>query len=316
MDLNELLKKLREYYDTNCKKLVFLNEKKLSTNSNCKMYYLDILEQQELLNYKKLFQEYLVFYIRNRDQLLLLNSINDANLSDLSNVLQTEGKRVRNDKGIYPQTDEKRSGIYGELFDDFYLNIVKKEEVLLTYALKESFNEPNAKGVDVVATDIVDGEQIMIFSEAKFVVNISSASSSLVDDIIGNDVQLGHVTKDYINKYTSFLLNRGHSIFFDDKKGELINTNINNLNYLLLNNDMLPIDAINQLNIRIRFDFFAIYSDNNQNIEERQEYYNKILKACNDNIASTGLLKYDIEIIFIPTKNTSVDLKRVMETWD
>lgn len=29
MDIMEVLKKLRKYYDENCKKLVFLNEKKI-----------------------------------------------------------------------------------------------------------------------------------------------------------------------------------------------------------------------------------------------------------------------------------------------
>ncbi len=317
MDVSEVLIKLRNYYEDNCKKLVFLNEKRLSSNNNCKMYYLDILEKEELLNYKKLFQEYLVFYIRNRDFFSICNNIKNAiTTEEISNALKEEGKRSHDDKGIYPQTDEKKLGIYGELFDDFYLNIVKNEEILMAYFIRSSFNIPNVRGVDLIGTKIEDGNVMFIFSEAKFVKSISAASSALFDDIVGTDKQLGHVTKEYINEYTSFFLNKEHSIFFDKQKGELIRDKIIELNSLIINAHISPVDAINKLNIKIRFDFFAIYHDNNHDIEARKGYFDIIANQFYKSIVSTGLNNYDIEIIFVSTKNDSVNLKEEMEKWD
>lgn len=317
MDIMEVLKKLRKYYDENCRKLVFLNEKKLSLNNKCKMYYLDVFESVELQNYKKLFQEYLVFYIRNRDFFSICNNIKEARDSDeLSKVLNEEGKTVHDNKGIYPQTDEKKSGIYGELFDDFYLNIVKQEEIMLTYSIRSSFNIPNVRGVDLVGVKVEKNNLILILSEAKFVSNITSASSALHDDIVGNNNQLGHVTKKYINDYVSFIMNKEHSIFFDEKNSEFIRNKLIELNDLLINHKLLPIDAFNKMKIKVRFDFFAIYHDNNHNIDERKNHFDIIVDQFNDSIVKTGIDNYDIEVIFIPTKNTSVDLKKEMELWD
>lgn len=49
VDLNyEKFEKLRKYYNENCKPLIFSGERKLSTNNCCKMYFLDVTEEQEL----------------------------------------------------------------------------------------------------------------------------------------------------------------------------------------------------------------------------------------------------------------------------
>lgn len=313
----EVILKLRDYYNRNCKNLIFVGERKLSNYNNCKMYFLDVENKIELNNYKKVFQEYLLFYIRNRDHLKSIKKINDATTDELLSInLLYEGKKIRSNKGLYPQIDIEKSGIYGELFNDFYLNIVKQEEVVSTYSLRSSFNLPNIKGVDLVACKIENNNLVIIFSESKFVSSISSASSSLCDDIVGTDSQLGHITKDYINQYTSFIMNKNHSIYFDKNNSKLIMNKLNELNNLILNQEIEPIDAINNLNIKIRFDFFAIYNDSNYNIEERREFFLKIVNQFSSNILNTGINKYDIEIVFIPTKNKSMDIKKEVEQWD
>ena len=57
-DNYEIFERLRSYYEKNCAKLVFYGEKRLDNNKSCKMYFLDTTNDQELMNYKKLFQEY------------------------------------------------------------------------------------------------------------------------------------------------------------------------------------------------------------------------------------------------------------------
>ena len=317
MEVDELLKKLRDYYKTNCKQLVFVNEKRLSTNNKCRMYFLDVLEEQEAKNYKKLFQEYLVSYIRNRDSLSVCRSIACANNDEeLSVALLSEGKKVRN-SGAYPDTEINSAGIYGELFDDFYLNIVKDEPILMAYFVRSSFNIANPRGFDLVATKI-DGDVLtIILSEAKFVQNIYKAKDALCNDIAGSQTQDAHVSKEYINEYVSSFMNKDHSLYFDNLDSiNKIRSKLNELNDLLLNENLNAIDAINRLGIRVRFDFFAIYHDNNHNIEERKQYFDDISNQFNANINETGILNYDTEIVFIPTKNTSVDLKGMMEQWD
>ena len=122
-----IYKNFQMHYNNNCKSLVFVGEKVLKDNNKCKMYFLDVNNQTELNNYRKVFQEYLVFYIRNRDHLSYIKSIIEANTDELlSQSLLFEGKKIRGNKGLYPQVEIAQSGIYGELFNDFYLNIVIK----------------------------------------------------------------------------------------------------------------------------------------------------------------------------------------------
>lgn len=318
MEVDELLKKLRNYYKNNCKQLVFVNEKRLSTNNSCKMYFLDVLSEQELKNYKKVFQEYLLLYVRNRDSLGYCDSIINANNdTEMSNALFIESKKIRDDTGLYPQTDIKSQGVYGELFDDFYLNIVKDEPILMAYCIRSGFNIANPRGFDLTAVKLENDCLHIIFSEAKFVNSVNSASNALYDDICGNENQEGHVTKKYINDYVSFFINKPHSLYFE--KVDDINSirlKLNELNELLVKDGIKAIDAINRLGIKVRFDFFAIYHDKNYDIEERKAYFDMIVDGFNQKILDTGIQKYDMEIIFIPTKNESMALKRSMEEWD
>ena len=313
----ETILKLRNYYSNNCKSLVFVGEKVLGDNNKCKMYFLDVNSQTELNNYRKVFQEYLIFYVRNRDHLSSIKSIIEANTDELlSQTLLLEGKKIHENKGLYPQIEIQQSGIYGELFNDFYLNIVKQEEVISTYSMRSSFGIPNIKGVDIVSVKLEEDNICLIFSESKFVTSISSATTNLCNDISGTDGQLGHLTKEYINSYTSFLMNKSHSIYFNKEKSKLIMLKLNDLNDLIMNGDKQPINAINDLNIKIRFDFFAIYHDTIYNIEDRKKYFEQIVERFNMNILATGIENYDIEVIFIPTKNESMIIKRGIEEWD
>lgn len=317
MKNDDVILKLRDYYKENCEKLVFVGEKRLSSNNNCKMYYLDISKFEEQKNYKKLFQEYLLFYIRNRDQLSSIKKLKEVStVEEISEQLIYQGKLIHEDKGLYPTSDIKRSGIYGELFDDFYLNIVKEEEVISLYTLRGDYGNPNPKGVDLVSVSVESGNLKLIFSEAKFVTTISKATDALKEDIVGNDKQIGHVTKEYINDYSSFLLNKPHSIYLDKNNKDIILNSLVELNDTILNDECKPIDAINKLNIKVRFDFFAIFQKNNKTIEQNKEYFNRIVDTFNSVIMDTGINNYDIEVIFIPINSKSMDIKTEFEKWD
>ena len=88
------------------------------------------------------------------------------------------------------------------------------------------------------------------------------------------------------------------------------------MNNCIINEHVTPIEAFNKLDIKVKFDFFAVYHDNNKVIDERKQFFDRIVDEFNNKIGETGINNYDIEVVFIPTKNSSVTLKQEMETWN
>lgn len=307
---------LKKYYKENCKQLIFVGEKKLANYNYCKMYFLNVTNIEELLNYKKVFQEYLALYVRNYDKLTCLQNITETTTDDeLSVVLKKHGKIIWDQGALIITSSPDTLGIYGELFDEFYLNIVKEEKILISYSVKNTFNARNIKGVDTISAIWEDNSLTIILSECKFVANITAASSSLREDIVGTTNEKGHLTKEYINRYLCFTADKNHSLFSDDESNKKIIEVYNDINSEIING-MLPIDALNKYNVKIRFDYFALYTDNKFTPEERKEKYLNIVNAFNQNIKSIGLKRYDMEVIFIPTINKSTLLKKELSTWD
>ena len=311
----DIFKILKEYYHENCAPLIFVGEKKLSANTVCKMYFADVLEEKELDNYKKVFQEYLALYVKSYDKLKYYSINDELTEEQVSNALVSYSKSIWKNSSLIITDKPLTLGIYGELFNDFYINIVKDEHILITYASKRGYEEQNVRGVDIIGCTLEDNNLTLIFSESKFVSSVYSASGELVHDIIGDDDYLGHVTKDYINRYMIFVVNKTHSIFSDRKDGKKILEILEQLNSKISNNEEV-IDVINQLNIKIRFTFFAIYSDNKYTPDEREKYFMDVINKFNQAIEETGIVNYDIEIVFIPTKNRSVALKGKMIEWN
>lgn len=308
----ETLIMLKNYFKENCSDLVFSNETVLEGNNNAKMYHVNVDAITEKNNYKKIFQEYLVLFIRSYEKLRYMDL--DGNLS--SETLLEYGKNTWNNKGLIITSKLMSSGIFGELFNDFYINIVKDENILITYSTKRGFGEKNIKGVDVVGCMLEDDNFTFIFSESKFVGSASYAKESLKDDINGKKTEASHITDEYINKFSEFMLDKSHSLYNDESKKttKIINT-IDLINRKRYANEKL-IDIFNELNIKIRFVFFAIYTDTKFKASERETYYNEILHDFNNQIKKTGLKKYDIEIVFIPIINKSTEIKEYMSKWD
>lgn len=144
----EVFMRLRKYYERHCAPLIFYGEQRLENNDFCKMYFLDTTTEKELKNYKKVFQEYLFLYVRNYDTLFNFDNLREERDEDrISDALYINGKKTWYDESLIITSNPITLGIYGELFDEFYLNVVKKENILLTYSTKNSFNTRNIKGV-------------------------------------------------------------------------------------------------------------------------------------------------------------------------
>lgn len=313
--MEEIYYILNSYYEKRCKNLIFVNEVILSNNKSCKMYFLDTALESECNNYKKLFQEYLPFYVQNRDKMKYYEINKESCDEDISSKLISYGKKLWNEDALFATNDEKKLGIYSELFNDFYLNVVKEENILVTYSSKHAFSERNVRGIDVLGSKWENDNLTLIFSEAKFVESVYSASSSLVEDIEGTEEKKGHVSEEYINRYMSFVVDQDHS--FLSKAGNRKNMErlIENINSKMFYGAK-AINVFNELGINIRFVFFAIYSDNKFTPEERAVYYDRIVNSFNKEILDTKIDTYEIEVVFIPIKNDSTVIKEAMTEWD
>lgn len=320
MDKNyEIFMRLRSYYEKHCAPLVFFGEQKLENNEFCKMYFLDTTSEKELNNYKKVFQEYLFLYVRNYDTLVQFDNLeSECDEENISNALYVNGKKIWEQGSLIITSNPITLGIYGELFDEFYLNIVKKENILLTYSTKNSFNTRNIKGCDTIGAIWENDNLTLILSECKFYTDIKNASDSLIDDILGSQKEKSHVSREYINRYLNFVADKPHSIFSNNDDNKKIISVYEKINHDILNiqNDVTAIDILNKYKVKIRFDFFAIYSDNAYTPKEREQYYKNIIDAFNKQIIDTGIENYSMEVIFIPTKNSSPEVKRSMYTWN
>lgn len=294
---------LKNYYKEVCTPLIFVNENNLDDLNNVRIYLYDFNKQQELENFKKVFQEYMLMYVKNDD----LIEVYDLS-KNISEQLQREFKKIY--KKMTPCRKTKANGIFGELFNDYYLKNILNEEILLAYVAKKEFNNNNeAKGIDIVCCENKNDILEIILSEAKFVGTVNSAKNSLIGDISGED---NHLNKTYINNYMDFVLNRQQGL--DKQRRNEVTLKIKKINEKIILEEKNFIDTINELNYSLRFIYFAIFQhENNRNAESFRDSINKISQEFNQQVKQTGIINYSMEIIFIPTFNTSMDLKNKME---
>lgn len=303
----ENLQKLKEYYKQHCSSLIFINETFLPNNKSAKVYLYNFSNEEELNNFKKVFQEYLPFYVLNLDY--IESYIFDDTISE---------QLVKNAKFIYetditPTRKTGMNGIFGELYNDYYIKNVLNDEILLQYLSRKDFNSPDSesKGIDVVACSKKDGKLEIIMSEAKFVGNLSTAKNNLKDDISG---PTGHLNKEYINKYMNFVMYRQSGL--DKERSKEIQKLVTEFNLKKWNEKLDFIDCINELDCSCRFIYFAIFRQcKKRTINDFQDEILEIIQEFNKNIVNTGINNYSIEVVFIPTFNESMTLKKKMEEW-
>lgn len=131
----------------------------------------------------------------------------------------------------------------------------------------------------------------------------------MIGDISG---ETNHLNSEYINNYMDFVLNRQQGL--DSRRKENITLKITEINKKIIVEDKKFIDAINELGYSLRFIYFAIFQyENNRNIENFKDAINEILKEFAEQVKQTGVNNYSMEIVFIPTFNTSMNLKNKME---
>lgn len=303
----ENIEKLKEYYKQYCSPLIFVNETTLPDNKSAKVFLYNFNTSEELENFKKVFQEYLPFYVLNFDLIenyTVDNTISKQLVKDAKYIYETD---------ITPTRKTGINGIFGELYNDYYIKNVLNDEILLQYLSRKDFNNPDSesKGVDVVACNEKDGKLEIIMSEAKFVGNLSTAKNNLKDDISG---ATGHLNKEYINKYMNFVMYRQDGL--DKRRSKEIQKLVTEFNTKKWKEKLDFIDCINELDCSCRFIYFAVFKQcQKRNIKDFEDQILEIIQEFNQNIVNTTINNYSIEVVFIPTFNESMTLKRKMEEW-
>ena len=97
----ENIYRLKEYYKRVCSPLVFVNETSLENNKNVKVYLYDFKTEEELSNFKKVFQEYLPFYVRNYDSISKYKISDDD--EEISKILVEKAKYIKFKSGSIPK---------------------------------------------------------------------------------------------------------------------------------------------------------------------------------------------------------------------
>lgn len=291
------------HYKNNFNSKVFLTRLQHEKKDFYIMYVYEY--DKELENFKETFLNYLPFYVRNRDY---LETLEEENLAE---QLIERSKNIRKNSKIIPQRKIENDGIYGELFLDYYLRIIKNMKPIITYSSRRSYkSKRESLGIDNVVYFIDNSNIHFCLCEAKFIAGASNAKEKLIEDIKGKKQSVGHVTKEYINDYMYFVVEKGINIEKDDR--DIFQQFINEANRRLDKNDNF-LDLMIEKNFCIHFIFFAIFDSQKRNPCLIADYYDEIYNACKENVLRLGVSNYKIEIVFIPTENTTMTIKKEIE---
>lgn len=280
---------------------------KLCVNGKCFNILYDYEKKDEISKFVSTFTEYLPYYVYNADTFESFDS-----KGDISEELKKISRRCW--KGpIVPCRETKVNGIFGEVFLDFYERIVKKSKLAVTYASKRDFKSKSEnKGFDNVLFSINDGKIGLVFAEAKFVNSKSSACSSLIKDIKGElacegkDEVIGHLTQGFMNDYVTFVVEK--NALFSDEDKTLLKPFLQELNCVLLNDGNF-ISFVIEKDIRVECVFFAIFKHESVNPSDYIDAYDAIEAEAKSHLEAIGFKNYNIEVVFIPTKAKSMEIK-------
>lgn len=306
------ISKLITYYLINYAHKVFLTRLSDEMQNAYIMYIYDY--DQEFENFADTFLKYLPFYVRNSDYFQAIDEEDNVDAQ-----LASRSISMRKNSQTIPQRKIESDGIYGELFLDFYLRIVRARNSVITYANKRSFaSNYESTGPDSIVYYIDQNQKMnMCLCEAKFVGGAANAKNDLVEDIVGKpatpdkkDGKPAHISASYINDYFQFVVEKGYHIQEPDKT--LFKSFFADLNGQLDNgNDFVSI--LIRHNVCVNFVFFAIFDSKRRTPEKLKSHYDEIYSHCERNVKDIGFINYKIEIVFIPTENSTMDIKRAME---
>lgn len=257
----------------------------------------------EFDNYSNTFLKYFPFYVRNEDQLSTLDE-----RVDIDTQLAQRSRSIWKTSKIVPRRAIASNGVYGELFLDYYLRIIQDKKAFITYANKRSFSSNyETTGIDNVAYYIENDEINLCICEAKFVSGASDAKNNLISDINGDEEKPGHISKIYLDDYFQFIAEKTPNVSNEDK--QKIQHFLNELNIELDNGNNF-VDLLIKKNIHMNFVFFAIFKSKKRQPNLLLNYYEEIYNECEKSIKDIGFTNYNIEIVFIPTNNKSIDIKK------
>ena len=294
---------IKKFYKLNYEKKVF-NSKKTHEEKTYYVLYLNAFEY-ESDNFVTTFVSYLPAYVKSNDN---LNLIFDSD--NVTKTLTTESCRIFKNSKVLAHRPARMDGLYGELFLDYYSRIIKEKKFFITYVAKRPYNvDLENYGYDQVYYSIENGNISLILAESKFVSNENSCEQSFLVDINGNEKEKSHFTKDYFNDYIGYVLEKGSFEEYDseDDKQKIIDF-IKDLNMATLNGSNL-IDYIVEHNIKVNIVLFGIFQNNNENITHFESSYENLEQELKNSLLSMGLINTEIEIVFIPTKSKSMDIK-------
>ena len=260
----------------------------------------------ELQDFADTFLKYLPFYVRNSDQLFTI----DKNDVDAQLILRS--KSIRKNSRVIPNRKTAQNGIYGELFLDLYLRIVRNRKAIITYASRRSYDSDcESKGPDNLVYYIDDaGDMNICLCEAKFVSGAAKSKAALLKDIVGEDGKPGHVSFKYINSFFQFVVEKGDSIQPDDR--DKFKIFLRELNEELDNGNNF-LSVLIKFNICMNFVFFSIFDSTKRSPFDLQAHYDEIYDACENEVKGMGVTNYRIEIVFIPTENDTMMIKEAVD---
>ena len=304
--MNNNIQKLKQYFEIEHKNKIFCTRLTIQGKTFHVMYDYD--KKDEINKFVSNFTEYLPYYIYTADTLENIDS-NDDIKTELSRV----SKRCWKGPSV-PTRDKKVNGIFGEVFLDFYERIVNKAKLASTYASRRDFRSNNEnKGFDNVLFLINNNSVEFVFAESKFVSDKIKARDSLIKDIKGEPASgnknaiIGHLTKEFLNDYVTFIVEK-NSFFSDDDK-RLLKPFFNEMNKFLIQGNGDFISYLIQKNIKINCVFFAIFKNSSVNPIDYIDCYNAVDKEAREHLRNLGFTNYDVEIVFVPTSANSMDIK-------
>lgn len=312
MHMTDNLERLEKYFSTEHEKKIFCT--KLCVEGKCFDILYDYDKKDEIDKFVSNFSEYLPYYVYNADTLECIDTE-----GDLSTILKGISKKCWNGPNV-PSRKKNVNGIFGEVFLDFYERIVKKATVACTYASRRDFNSNNEnKGFDNVLFSINNNNVEFVFAESKFVADKSSASSALVKDIKGETASKnkksikGHLTKDFMNDYITFVVEKNS--YFSDSDKKMLKPFIEKLNDTLINHNGNFIEFLINNDVHINCVFFAIFMNKSVNPNDYVDAYDGIYSEAEKHLKDIGFKNYSIEIVFIPTESASIEIKGAIDEY-
>lgn len=288
------------FFDSHSNK-IFYQENQIGCKKFAVLYTYDY--SKELWSFESTFVNYLPFYVWSIDSLESVEI--DHNISIKLNQMS---KKIWNNKTIIPERDLSNMGLFGELFLDFYMRIIKRMKTIITYAGTRAYSSnQEVRGYDNVLYSIEEEKIELFLCETKFVSTKNNAKQSLLSDINGLD---NHFNEEYLNRYMDFIVAKGFTLFENER--EILSDFINTLNRILINGEMKYLNFLISENVKINFVLFAIFKDSGKSISHFESIYDQLNKEMLDKISGMNIKNYSTKIVFIPTDNESMTIKNYM----